>query len=154
MQFTEDTSALGQPAPGARRLSHRELAALLAEEPEAVAVALFGEKPTSRNDKELRFSDGSITVGLTGRRKGKVHDFKADTDGDLLDLARQVHGQESGLEWVRRRCGGGFVSELDRVALATRVAKQEADRAAENRKADEDAARKCADAQAIWDAAA
>lgn len=75
---------------------------------EAAAIALLGE-PTTRNKHELRFGRrSSLSIRIAGDRRGLWYSYESAKGGDMLTLARQVHGgvMPDALEWARRFLDG------------------------------------------------
>src|SRR5262245_23522181 len=67
------------------------VAQTLADCAEFIAPALLGE-PTSINRHELRWGRrGSVSLRLTGKKRGLWCDFKSGEGGDLLDLIARQH---------------------------------------------------------------
>jgi hypothetical protein len=69
-----------------------EIARALADSAELVGVALLG-KPSSKSGAELRWGrHGSVSMQLSGAKRGLWHDFERGEGGNVLDLIAHEHG--------------------------------------------------------------
>ncbi len=87
--------------------SAAEIANMLAERAENLAVELLGE-PTSRNRVQLRWGRrGSLAVCIAGPKTGQFFDHESDDGGDLLDLVKHQRGGSIGdaMKWSRAWLG-------------------------------------------------
>lgn len=102
----------------ANRIAPNDIARLLAERIEDVALTLKGEKPTYRHGSEIRYgAHMSLSIVVRGNDRGAWFDHEAGVGGDALGLVAhlRMQGQGDAIDWGRRYLGIGSGEPLPEV---------------------------------------
>jgi hypothetical protein len=94
----------------ADRVAPSDIARVLAERIEDVALTLKGEKPTYRHGSEIRYGARmSLSIVVRGSDRGSWFDHEAGIGGDALGLVAHLRQQGPGdaIDWARRHLGIG-----------------------------------------------
>lgn len=94
----------------ADRVAPSDIARVLAERIEDVALTLKGEKPSYRHGNEIRYgARQSLSIVARGNDRGAWFDHEAGVGGDALGLVTHLRqqGPADAIDWARRYLGIG-----------------------------------------------